>query len=98
MSGYHLKNPGSTAELAIDWSLSALGEGEEIEADLGWAVEPAQAGPDALLPVLSGMTATTTSVRLAGGRPGDAYMVESHVRTTAGRELRRALTVRVGDS
>jgi hypothetical protein len=98
MDEYHLKNPASELDYSIDWGAKVLRPGEQIGADLGWTVAPDDAGGGGLAVVSSSGTATTTTVVLGGGRPGEAYAVSSHIRTTDGREIRRSLTIRVGNS
>ena len=97
MSGYFVKNPGTDLDLAFDWSVGFLESGETIDTDQGWTVHPDEPGSNGITVLSSASNSTTTSVILEGGRPGDAYLVSSSILTTAGRDIRRAMTVRVAN-
>lgn len=93
-----LKNPASKLDYSFDWGGQLLGAGEQISGDLGWSVTPDKAADGGLAVVSASSTQTTTTAVLGGGKPGEAYLVASHIQTTNGREIRRSLTVRIGNS
>lgn len=97
MTAYILKTSTAPAVVTFDWDDGSLLPGETVESDLGWVLTPETATPS-LSVVGANTTATATSATLAGGRPGDVYRVAATIRTTAGRELVRAVTLRVGDN
>ena len=97
MSGYFVKNPNSDLDLAFDWGSEFLESGETIDTDQGWSVHPDNPGQNGLTVQSSSSTATMTSAILAGGRSGDAYLISSSIITTTGRDIRRAMTVRVAN-
>ena len=97
MSGYFVKNPNTDLDLAFDWSTGFLENGETIASDQGWNVHPESSGAEGITVQSDSSTPTTTSAILVGGRPGDAYLVSSSILTTTGRDIRRAMTVRVAN-
>ncbi|MEM1299876.1 MAG: hypothetical protein AAGH68_11425 [Pseudomonadota bacterium] len=97
MTGYYVKNPGSSLDVTIDWAQQFLHPGETIAADLGWTVRPDMGATGGLAVETNDSTATTTTARLAAGQAGDAYLVASTIRTDQAREIRRSLTVRVAN-
>jgi hypothetical protein len=98
MDEYYLKNPASELDYTVDWNVRFLAAGEQISSDLGWSVTPDDAAAGGLAVVSASSTETTTTAILGGGRPGDAYAVSSRIQTTDGREIRKSLTIRVGNS
>ncbi len=95
MNGYFIKNPGSDLDHTFEWSAQILDSGETIDADLGWTLHPSDAD---LTIEATTHTGSTTSVRLAGGLPGEAYLVCSNVQTTNDRNIQRSIVVRVANS
>ena len=98
MSGYFLKNPGSTLDYSFDWGFQMLDGGEVIDTDLGWAVHPDTTVEGGLTIASSSSTPTTTTAILTGGRTGEAYLVSSRILTSQGREVQRSLTVRIANN
>ena len=98
MNEYFLKNPASELDYSFDWGVQILAAGEQISADLGWSVTPDTAVAGGLAVISASSTLTTTTVVLGGGKPGEAYLVASHIQTTNGRKVRRSLTIRIGNS
>ena len=98
MSGYFLKNPGSLLDYSFDWGFQLFEAGEEIETDLGWTITPDEAANGGLALDSASSTVTTTTAFLSGGRPGEAYLVCSRIRTTLGREVQRSMTIRVANN
>ena len=98
MSGYFLKNPGSLLDYSFDWGFQLFEPGETIETDLGWTVVPDNAVDGGLALDQTSTTATTTTAFLSGGKPGEAYLVCSRIRTTRGREVQRSMTIRVANN
>ena len=98
MSGYYVKNPGTVLDLTFDWGVQFLESGETIATDQGWTVHPDDASGGGISVQSSASTSTTTTAFLAGGRAGDAYLVSSSILTSQGREIRRAMTVRVANT
>lgn len=98
MSGYFLKNPGSVLDYSFDWGFQLLEGGETIASDLGWTVHPESAGSGGLVISSTNLTPTVTTANLSGGRPGEAYLICSRIRTTLGREVQRSMTVRVANN
>jgi hypothetical protein len=43
-------------------------------------------------------TPTTTTAFMTGGRPGEAYLVCSRIRTSLGREVQRSMAIRVANN
>ena len=98
MSGYFLKNPGSLLDYSFDWGFQLFEPGETIENDLGWTVVPDDAVNGGLALDQTSATATTTTAFLSGGKPGEAYLVCSRIRTTLGREVQRSMTIRIANN
>ena len=98
MNEYFLKNPASKLDYTFDWASQILVGGEQISSDLGWTVTPDKAATGGLTVVLASNTTTTTTAILGGGKPGEAYLVASQIQTTNGRNVRRSLTIRIGNS
>lgn len=98
MSEYFLKNPASKLDYSFDWGTQILAAGEQISSDLGWTVTPDTAAVGGLAVISASNTQTTTTAVLGGGKAGEAYLVASHIQTTNGREIRRSLTIRIGNS
>ena len=98
MSGYFLKNPGSLLDYSFDWGFQLFEPGETIETDLGWTIAPDNAASGGLTVDQTSSSATTTTAFLSGGRPGEAYLVCSQIRTTLGREVQRSMTIRVANN
>ncbi|MHA1528736.1 MAG: phage fiber-tail adaptor protein [Alphaproteobacteria bacterium] len=98
MNEYFLKNPASELDYTFDWGSQILTGGEQITSDLGWTVTPDEAAAGGLVVVSTSNTSTTTTAVLGGGKPGEAYLVASHIQTTNGRKARRSLTIRIGNS
>ena len=98
MSGYFLKNPGSMLDYSFDWGFQLFEAGEEIDADLGWSVMPDLSAEGGLAVSRTSSTPTTTTAFMAGGRPGEAYLVCSSIRTTLGREVQRSMTIRIANN
>ena len=96
MSGYFLKSPDSALDFSFDWGFQFLEGGETIQTDLGWTVHPDTVAAGGVVVDSAVSTPTTTTAVLSGGLPGEAYLVSSRIRTTAGREIQRSLTVRIG--
>jgi len=97
MSAYFVKNPDSALDFTFDWGFQFLEPGEQIETDLGWSVTPDTAADGGLAVTDSAQTFTTTTAILGAGRAGEAYLVQSRIRTDRGREIQRALTIRVAN-
>ncbi len=95
MSGIFLKDADSDLDHTFEWSAQILDAGETIENDLGWTLHP-QDG--ALFVGATNHSPTTTTVRLSGGVPGQAYLVCSNIVTTTGREIQRSIMVRVANT
>lgn len=98
MSGYYLKNPDTLLDYTFDWGFQLFQIGETISTDLGWTVHPDTAGTGGLAIDSTTSTSTTTTAFLSGGVPGEAYLVCSRVRSTEGREVQQAMTIRVADA
>ncbi len=98
MSGYFLKNPGSLLDYSFDWGFQLFEPGEEIESDLGWTIVPDDQATGGLVLDSTSSTTTTTTAFLAGGLPGNAYLVCSRIRTTLGREVQRSMTIRIANN
>ena len=98
MNEYFLKNPASKLDYTFDWGSQILTGSEQISGDLGWTVTPDKAAQGGLTVVSASNTLTTTTAVLGSGKPGEAYLVASLIQTTNGREIRRSLTVRIGNS
>lgn len=98
MSGYFVKNPGSSLDYSFDWGFQLFDGGETIDTDLGWTVHPDTAAAGGLTIQSTSNSPTTTTAFLAGGIPGEAYLVCSHVRSTGGREIQRSLTIRIANN
>lgn len=98
MSGYFLKNPGSLLDYSFDWGFQLFESGETIDQDLGWTVTPDLSGEGGLAVAQTSSSTTTTTAFLSGGRPGEAYLVCSRIRTTMGREVQRSMTVRIANN
>jgi hypothetical protein len=98
MSGYFLKNPGSLLDYSFDWGFQLFEPGETIAADLGWTVVPENAAEGGLALDQTSTTPTTTTAFLSGGKPGEAYLVCSRIRTTLGREAQRSMTIRIANN
>ena len=98
MSGYYVKNPGSTLDFTFDWDALFLKDGETIQTDLGWAVHPDGAGSGGLGVASFASTPTTTTVFLENGVSGEAYLASNTIVTDQGREIRRAITVRIANT
>ena len=98
MSGYFVKPPRSVEAYSVDWAFQHLEPGEEIDTDLGWVIHPDTSGLGGLSIAGAASTATVTTVSLAGGMAGEAYLVSSTITTNQGRQLQRALTVRVANA
>lgn len=97
MSGYFLKNPGSMLDYSFDWGFQLFEPGETIDTDLGWTIVPETSATGGLSLDSSTSTTTTTTAFLTGGRPGEAYLVCSRIRTSLGREVQRSMTIRVAN-
>ncbi|MEM7057334.1 MAG: hypothetical protein AAF557_07090 [Pseudomonadota bacterium] len=98
MTGYFLKNPGSTLDYTFDWGFQLLDDGETISSDLGWTIHPDAQASGGLSISSTSSSLTTTTAFLAGGRPGETYLICSRVQTTSGREVQRSMTVRVANN
>ena len=98
MSGYFVKNPGTVLDLTFDWGTQHLETGETIGADQGWTIHPDEAVDGGITVQSNVNTSTTTTAFLAGGRAGNAYLVSSSILTSLGREIRRAMTVRIANT
>jgi hypothetical protein len=82
-----LKDPDAVLDWVWDWS-EWLANGETItnsvfEASVGIEIQS------------TSNTATSATVWLAGGSPGQPYRVSNRITTTAGRIDERTITVRV---
>jgi len=95
MSGYFVKNPGSTLDYTFDWGFQLLESGEIISTDLGWSVDPDDTPGGGLSVDSSTSSATATTANLTGGVAGSAYLVSSSIQTNRGRRIERSLIVRV---
>lgn len=98
MTGYFLKNPGSTLDYTFDWGFQLLDDGETITTDVGWTIHPDTAASGGLSISSASATANTTTAFLAGGQPGETYLICSRVQTSSGREVQRSLTVRISNN
>lgn len=98
MSGYFLKNPGSTLDYSFDWGFQLLNGGESIQMDLGWTVHPDASASGGLSVQSSSATPTVTTAFLTGGQPGETYLVCSRIQTDQGREVQRSMTVRIANN
>ena len=98
MSGYFLKNPGSTLDYSFDWGFQLLDGGETIQTDMGWTVHPDAAALGGLVIESNTSTPTTTTAFLSGGQPGETYLVCSRIGTSQGREVQRSMTVRIANN
>ncbi len=93
MSGYLLKAADKVARLSIDWHQGYLAPGETVAADLGWSVHK-NAG-EVLVVTEQHHDLARSWASVACGAPGQVYMVTSRVRTSTGRQLERAIVVRI---
>lgn len=94
MSGYLLKPASEDAVARIDWREGYLDQGEYIDADLGWSVVPALGEGDPRIAEQS-FEAGASLARVSHGVPGRIYMVSARARTNRGRDLERAIVLRI---
>ena len=94
MSGYVQKSADKAADCVVDWNQGYLEPGEAVEADLGWSLVPADGCGDARIEV-QGVDARRSFAKVADGVPGRVYMLSARALTTMGRELERAIVLRV---
>lgn len=80
------KQPAEVLDFAIDWS--ARLEGDAIEAS-AFVVPPGISAGS------SSRTARETVVWLAGGDDRRSYLVVNRITTTAGREMRQAVRLKI---
>lgn len=91
MSGYLMKPASEEALARIDWTQGYLEPGEEVSADLGWAVSPGgEIGVQE-----QRVDGCASYAKLADGVPGRVYMVSARAQTNRGRALERAIVVRI---
>lgn len=95
MSGYILKAADRAATCTLHWRRGYLDEGETVTADLGWSVFPARPRTDALVVTERHHDADRSWAVFQGGRKGRFYLVSGRVRTSSGRELERAVVMRI---
>ncbi len=98
MSGYFVKNPGSSLDYSFDWGFQLFDGGETIDVDLGWTIHPQSSSTGGLALKSTTSSPTTTTAFFDGGIPGEAYLVCSRVRSTAGREIQRSVTIRIANN
>lgn len=91
MASQYIKDPQATLDYVIDWA-AWLATGETITAftvTVPTGLTQATPAPSA--------TATTVTVWLAGGTPGQRYTVTVHVTTSAGRQDDRSIQILAQD-
>ncbi len=95
MSGYLMKPANAETFARIDWTEGYLEPGERVTADLGWLITPHGEPGD---PELRDQRVEPTAslARIARGRPGQVHMLAARARTDRGRELERAIVMRIG--
>lgn len=86
-----LKDPGALLDYAIDWGAEYLGD--DMLASSEWSVTPDDA--DGVKIAGSDFTATTASVKAAGGTPGRVYRLGNRVTLQSGRIDERSIVLRV---
>ncbi|MEM7210624.1 MAG: hypothetical protein AAF479_01845 [Pseudomonadota bacterium] len=95
MSGYFVKNPGSSLDYTFDWGFQMLEGGETVSSDLGWSIDPDDSAIGGLRIDSTTSSPTTTTANLADGVAGSAYLVSSAILTNQARRIERSLIVRV---
>ena len=94
MSGYVQKSVETRATCTIDWSEGYLQADEYVAGDLGWSVVPSLGQGDAAVAMQS-IDPRHSKAELIDGVPGKVYMVTARARTNRGREIERAIVLRV---
>ncbi|MFO1105376.1 MAG: hypothetical protein U1E34_04700 [Amaricoccus sp.] len=90
-----LKAADAPATCRFDWRNGYLVGRERIISDLGWGVQPHQAGAGDLVVVVQQNDRFRSWATLAGGRPGRFYFLSNRVRTSDDRVLCRSVVVRI---
>lgn len=83
-----LKDPGSTLDYQIDWSVWL---GSDTIASSSWTV------PAGLTDFAESSTTTSATQWLAGGTVGAVYSVVNQITTTGGRIAERTIEIRMID-
>ena len=94
MSGYVFKPTNAPVACTINWQEGYLEDGEYIDSDLGWAVVPSEDGEDAAVAAQKYDDVRSTAI-VTKGVPGRVYMLSARAKTNTGRELERALVLRI---
>ena len=88
MPQHFLKDPAAVLDYQIDWSDWL--DTDTIQTSTWAAATGLTVDSDAL-------TATTTTVWLAGGTAGQSYEITNHIVTVAGREDERTLLIMIAE-
>ena len=94
MSGFFQKRAGEVIDCRIDWRQGYLEPGEKLAADMGWQVAAKQ-GHRAAQVVSRRHDGAVSTATVAAGDAGAVYMLCAKAVTDRGRELNRAVTLRV---
>ncbi len=97
MSGYILKAAEEAIDLPIRWRDEKLKPGERVREDLGWRITPVVSEADLVI-AEQHLACDTSFALIEGGVPGKTYMVSASARTDRGRDLIRAVVIRIADA
>ncbi len=93
MTGYFVKDPGSSLDHVVDWQSEYLA-GRSI-AESSWRVEPA--GSTAISLSGAQLADGRTSIRIGGGAAGRVYRIVNRISLADGTSDERSLVLRVED-
>ncbi len=94
MTEQFLKDPNTTLDYVIDWSVSYLLSTEQITAS-SWFILPQGQSNDLAVDTIPPPISGVTTVFVTGGIAGKLYQLTNRITTDQGRTDEKSITIRV---